>query len=102
MVKRVVWFGLGAASGCVAAVWGLSSVRRASQRLTPERMSSELTDALRERGRSLSDDLRDAVAEGREAMQARELELRASIRPGPTSSRTRSDAGPTTSVRYPG
>ena len=80
MAKRIVWFGLGAASGCVAAVWGLSSVRRASQRLTPERMSSELADTVRDRGRAFGADLRGAVEEGRVAMAERELELRAALR----------------------
>jgi hypothetical protein len=64
----------------VAAVWGLSSVRRATQRLTPERMSGELAGAVRDRGRAFGADLRGAVAEGREAMVEREHELRAALR----------------------
>lgn len=86
MAKRLLWFGVGAASGCVAAVWGLSSVRRTSQRLTPERVTVELGDALRERSRTLGEELRDAVNEGREAMKAREHELLDSLRSGAGSS----------------
>ncbi|MDZ7733432.1 MAG: hypothetical protein U5R31_10270 [Acidimicrobiia bacterium] len=71
MANRFFWFGVGAASGCVAAVWGLTSARRASARLAPDRVSDGVAVALRGVGR----DVRAAVAEGRDAMDRREREL---------------------------
>jgi hypothetical protein len=79
MAKRLVWFGVGAASGCVAAVWGLSSVRRASQRFSTDRVPTEVAGAVRRGGQTVRHDLRDAVDEGRAAMRARERELRAGL-----------------------
>lgn len=80
MAKRLFWFGVGAASGGLAVVWGLSSVRRASQRLSPDRLPGELADAVVDRGRSFSAELRGALAEGRDAMAERERELREALR----------------------
>lgn len=71
MPRRALWFGVGAATGCVAAVWGLSSARRASARLSPDRVPEGVADALRGMGR----DVRDALSEGREAMELRQREL---------------------------
>lgn len=102
MARRALWFGLGAASGCVAAVWGLSSVRRASRRLTPEQLSSELAGNLRDRSRSLGGDLRLAVAEGREAMREREDELNESFHRDPRGRLGGTSAGAPGPVRYPG
>jgi hypothetical protein len=102
VARRTLWFGLGAASGCVAAVWGLSSIRRASQRLTPEQLSTDLADNLRDRSRALGGDLRLAVAEGREAMASREQQLHDALRRDRSRSRTGTSAGGRRAVQYPG
>jgi hypothetical protein len=50
-------------------------VRETVARYAPDRVSADLTGALRQLGA----DVRAAVAEGREAMREREAELRAEI-----------------------
>jgi hypothetical protein len=70
-VKRIVWFGMGAGAGALGAVWGITSLRRANQRLTAD----ALPRVAGERVREIGSDLRAAVVEGRDAMRAREREL---------------------------
>jgi hypothetical protein len=72
MFKRLFWLIVGAGFGFGASFWMMRFVRETMQRYTPERMSSDLADALR----GLGTDLRAAVAEGREAMREREDEIR--------------------------
>lgn len=98
MGKRLVWFGLGAVSGGLATIWGLSSARRASQRLAPERLPGELADVVLDRGRSLGEDLRAAVADGRDAMAERERQLRVALHDRPRRRRV-DGAGAGTAVR---
>ena len=66
MIKRLVWLTLGITVGVLAV---LRTQR--SDRLRPERMATDLAEALR----ALGVDLRKAVAEGRTAMSQREAEL---------------------------
>jgi len=70
--KRLLWLIIGAGFGFGVSFWVTRFVRETMQRYTPERVSENLADALR----NLGSDLRAAVAEGREAMQEREAEIR--------------------------
>ena len=72
MFKRLLWLIIGAGFGFGVSFWVTRFVRETMQRYTPERVSENLADALR----NLGSDLRAAVAEGREAMQEREAEIR--------------------------
>lgn len=80
MFKRLFWLVVGAAFGFGMAFWLTRFVRETVERYSPERVSADLGDALRQFGA----DLRAAVAEGRDAMREREAEIRAEIegRPG--------------------
>lgn len=75
MFKRLFWLMIGLGFGFGASFWVMRFVRETMQRYTPERMSSDLADALR----SLGSDMRAAVADGREAMREREAEIRAEL-----------------------
>jgi hypothetical protein len=75
MFKRLLWLMIGAGFGFGVSFWMMRFVRETMQRYTPERVSSDLADALR----GLGTDLRAAVAEGREAMHEREAEIRAGL-----------------------
>ena len=71
MIKRLFWLTLGITVGVLAVLRTQRSLRRRADRLRPERMATDLADALR----ALGVDLRKAVAEGRTAMSQREAEL---------------------------
>jgi len=76
MFKRLLWLTIGAGFGFGVSFWLVRFVRSTVERYTPERVSSDLAGALREFGK----DLREAVAEGREAMRERETELRSQLK----------------------
>jgi gas vesicle protein len=76
--KRLLWLVIGAGFGFGVAFWLLRFMRETVNRYSPERVSSDLADAVR----SFGQDLRAAVAEGREAMREREAELRAEVESG--------------------
>jgi hypothetical protein len=75
MFKRLFWLVVGAGFGFGVSFWLMRFVRQTVERYTPERMSSDLAGALR----AFGEDLRAAVAEGREAMREREDEIRADL-----------------------
>jgi len=75
MFKRLFWLVVGAGFGFGVSFWLMRFVRQTVERYTPERMSSDLAGALR----AFGEDLRAAVAEGREAMREREVEIRADL-----------------------
>jgi len=72
MFRRLFWLVVGAGFGFGVSFWLMRFVRSTVERYSPERVSGDLADAIRSFGK----DLRAAVAEGREAMQERERELR--------------------------
>jgi hypothetical protein len=76
--KRLFWLLVGVGFGFGVSFWLMRFVRETVQRYSPERVSGDLGDAVRSFGR----DLREAVAEGREAMREREAELRADLERG--------------------
>jgi hypothetical protein len=73
--KRLFWLVIGAGFGFGVSFWLMRFVRDTAARYTPEQVSADLGDALRQFG----SDLRGAVSEGREAMQEREAALRADL-----------------------
>jgi hypothetical protein len=66
MIKRLTWFVSGAVAGVAGAGIAKRKVRQAATRLTPKNIVHGVTSHVR-----------DAVAEGRVAMRAKEAELRA-------------------------
>jgi len=75
MFKRLFWLVVGAGFGFGVSFWLMRVVRQTVERYTPERMSSDLAGAIK----AFGEDLRAAVAEGREAMREREDEIRAEL-----------------------
>lgn len=75
MFKRLFWLVIGAGFGFGVSFWLMRFVRETMSRYTPERVSGDLADAIK----SFGQDIRAAVAEGREAMREREAELRADL-----------------------
>jgi hypothetical protein len=73
--RRLFWLLMGVGFGFGASFWVMRFVRETAARYTPERVSADLADAVR----GFGTDLRLAVAEGREAMQEREAQLRADL-----------------------
>ena len=95
MFKRARWVSIGAALGFGGSLWAQRKVRAAIERYLPEQVAGRVAD----RTRGIRSDLRDAIAEGRVAMRAREVELRArtGLRPTPTQTPTQTP----TSTRTP-
>jgi hypothetical protein len=73
--KRLFWLVMGASFGFGVSFWVTRAVKQTVARYTPERVSTDLAGALK----ALGEDLRAAVAEGREAMREHERALRAEL-----------------------
>ena len=71
MFKRALWFSI----GCGSSLWVMRTVRRTLERFTPHRLTQDAVAG----ARSASNELKAALDEGRQAMRAREAELRAEI-----------------------
>ena len=78
MFKRLFWLLVGIGFGFGMSFWVMRWVRSTAERYRMERLSADVSDALKQ----LGTDVRHAVAEGREAMREREAELRAEIGEG--------------------
>ena len=77
MFKRLFWLMIGAGFGFGVSFWFMRFVRETVDRYRPERVSADLGSALKQFG----EDLRAAVAEGREGMREHEAQLRERITP---------------------
>lgn len=75
MFKRVIWLGAGYAAGLGTSYWAYRKVQRTVQRYAPVEVASRTRDSARDLGRNV----RAAMAEGRDAMRAREVELRSDL-----------------------
>lgn len=75
MFRRLFWLMIGVGFGFGTSFWMMRLVRETVARYTPERISTDVTDALRR----LSGEVQLALAEGREAMRDREAQLRAEL-----------------------
>ncbi len=75
MFKRLFWLTVGMAIGFGTSFWVYRTVRQTLDRYRPEQVADAVATSLR----GLRDDLRAALAEGREAMRQAEAELRAEL-----------------------
>jgi hypothetical protein len=73
--RRLFWLAVGVGLGFGLSFWLMRFVRGLVERYSPERVSGNVADAVRQ----LGTDLRAAVEEGREAMREREAALRADL-----------------------
>jgi len=72
VIRRLFWFGLGAAAGVTAVLKGQAEVRRRTEALRPDALAVTAARSVRD----LGTDLRTAAADGRRAAARREAELR--------------------------
>lgn len=86
-MKRVRWVTLGIVIGCGGTLWVQHKARVLTERFLPE----GLADRAELRARAVRGDLRDALAEGRDAMHARERELRSRFERGELESQPAPD-----------
>ncbi len=77
MLRRLFWVALGLGLGLGLSFWVSRVVRQTAARYAPERLGSDLAEAISE----LRRDVAAALREGREDMRARESELRARLGP---------------------
>ncbi len=75
MPKRTFWFVTGTAAGLGSSLWVQRRVRTAVERYVPDKVQERAADA----ARRVAPAVRDAVSEGREAMKAREAEMKAEV-----------------------
>lgn len=93
-MRRLWWLGTGYAAGLGTAAWMRGKVRRATRRYAPEQMRQAVADRTRDVGDRtrqavvdgsrhlgrealrVAEDLREAAAEGRDAMRRTASELR--------------------------
>jgi hypothetical protein len=78
MFKRLFWLVVGVGFGVGMSVWLMRFIKGTVERYSPDRVSADLSSALRQ----LGTDIADAVAEGRQGMHEAEAELREKLRPG--------------------
>lgn len=74
-MKRLTWFLGGVAAGAAGTTYARHKVRAKAAELAPAQLASRAGDRARDTGRRVS----DALREGREAMRAKEAELRARL-----------------------
>jgi hypothetical protein len=88
-MRRLVWLSLGFASGLSLSWWLLRTTRKLKGALSTDDLALRARGTLGRARRELA----DAVAEGREAMRAREAELRADLARRAEPRRTASEEG---------
>ena len=81
MFKRLRWLTIGAGFGFGMSFWITRTLRHMVARYAPHRVTNDLASTARAIGR----DLREAIAEGHEAMRQTEAELRAQLAAIPAS-----------------
>jgi hypothetical protein len=77
--KRLFWFAAGVASGFGGAVYAYARVREVQGRFAADRLADTVSRSLVGIGRSVRTTVRDALAEGRDAMRQAEDEIRAQL-----------------------
>lgn len=75
MIKRLTWFVGGAVAGVTGAGYAKRKVKETASQLAPTNVARSAVAKVRAR----THDVVDAVRDGREAMHAREAELRAKL-----------------------
>jgi hypothetical protein len=75
--KRLFWLTVGMAIGFGTSFWVFRLMRHTLERYRPDHVADAVARSLR----GLRDDLRAALAEGREVMRQAEADLRADLTP---------------------
>ena len=77
MFKRLFWLTVGMAIGFGTSFWVYRLMRQTLDRYRPDHVAESVAQSVK----ALRDDLRAALAEGRDAMRQAEAELRADLHP---------------------
>ncbi len=72
MMKRVTWFASGMVAGAAGSVYAGRKLKRKVETLKPVNVAKSTVEVVRER----TNDLAEAIREGRHAMREKETELR--------------------------
>ncbi|MGD9703618.1 MAG: hypothetical protein AB7Q42_16535 [Acidimicrobiia bacterium] len=72
MMKRVTWFAAGMAAGAAGSTYAARKVKKTARALKPSNVARSAVGRVKSKGR----DVAEAVRDGREAMRAKEAELR--------------------------
>ncbi len=75
MTRRITWFVSGAIAGVAGTRYAKNKLKATASQLTPAKVVKGAVTRVRDRGH----DLAEAVRDGRQAMHAREVELRARL-----------------------
>lgn len=75
MFKRLLWLTIGASLGFGSSWWVTRTVKQKLSRFLPAHLATEVTTT----AHAITGGVRAAVADGRDAMHAREAELRAQL-----------------------
>lgn len=75
MPKRTFYFVAGTAAGLGSSLWVQRRVKQAVERYVPEKVQERAAEA----ARKVAPAVKGALDEGREAMRAREAEMRAEV-----------------------
>lgn len=75
MLKRLTWFTTGAIAGVAGAGFAKRKVKQTAAQLAPSNIAKVAAAKVREKGH----DVAEAVRDGRDAMRAKEAELRAKL-----------------------
>jgi hypothetical protein len=78
MTHRIRWLIAGVVVGVSGSVWAERKVKAVASRYSPAGLAGSATA----KARSIPSEVRAALVEGREAMRAREAELRGTAAPG--------------------
>ena len=73
MMKRVTWFAAGMAAGAAGSAYATRKVKKTAQALKPTNVARGAVNKVKAKG----SDIAEAVREGRDAMRAKEAELKA-------------------------
>jgi hypothetical protein len=79
--KRLFWFTAGAAFGFGGAVYAYARVREVRGRFAADRLADSVSDAVVGTARSVRTTVREAVAEGRQAMRDADVDIRSRLEP---------------------
>jgi len=98
MLRRARWFTVGVVAGAGTTMYSYVRWRESRSRLAPDKVSESVVTAARAVGRrardtgeSLSGAVRDALAEGRDAMAEAEAQISAQLERPSGAPRTRPD-----------
>lgn len=72
-MRRVTWFAAGVAAGAAGSSYAARKVKKTARALKPTNVARNAVDAVKRKG----SDITDAVRDGRAAMRAKEVEMKA-------------------------